>query len=164
MIAKLVADAANHTERPSEELLLQARHMLSVFQEFDSGGHQIRIVNPVCPQDVLTDRWPDSRQSQITFIRDLGVLVAKVERLVSGCDLEEMQQIMARLFGEEPTGGAFTAFNENMGAEVRDGRSRHRPDLGGLVIPGAATGIGIGASSVSRATPPHRFFGSERHR
>ena len=161
MIAKLVADAANHTDRLSEELLLQARHMLLVFRKSHSDGCQIHIANPVCPQDVLTDRWPDSSRDQITFIRDLEVLVANVERLVSGCDLKEMRQIMARLFGEEPTGGAFTAFNKRMGAEVSDGRSRHRPGLGGLVIPGAATGIGIGAPSVSRATPPHRFFGGE---
>lgn len=164
MIAKLVADAANCTDRLSEELLLQARHMLSVFQEAHRDRRLVRVVNPVCSQDVLTDRWPESRQDQTTFIRDLDVLVANVERLVSGCDLEEMQQIMTRLFGEKPTGGAFTAFNKRMGAEVRDGRSRHRPGLGGLVIPGVATGIGIEASSVSRATPSHRFFGGERHR
>lgn len=163
MIAKLVADAANHTERLSKELLLQAQHMLSVFRQFDSNGGLISVTNPVCPQDVLTDRWPGSRQDQTMFIRDLDNLVAIVERLVSGCDLEEMRQIMTKLFGEEPTGNAFTAFNERMGNEVRDGRSRHRHGVGNLVIPGAAAGVGGVTPSVSRATPPHRFFGGERH-
>ena len=164
MIAKLVADAANHTDRLSEELLLQAQQLLSVIQDAHRDRRLVRVVNPICSQDVLTDRWPESEQHQITFIRDLDVLVANVERLISGCDLEEMRQIMARLFGEEPTESAFTAFNKRMGAEVREGRSRHRPGPGGLVTPGATTGIGIGASSVSRATPPHSFFGGERHR
>ena len=164
MIAKLTADAANRTDCLSEELLLQARHMLCVFQEASRDRRLIRIVNPVCSRDVLTDRWPESEKDQITFIQDLNVLVTNVERLVSGCDLEEMRQIMVRLFGEEPTGDAFTAFNERMGDEVRSGRSRHRPGFGSLVIPGTATGIGIGASpSASRVTPPHHFFGSERH-
>ena len=161
MIAKLVADAANHTDRLSEELLLQARKMLSVFQQSHTDGRLIRIVNPVCTQDVLTDRWPESRQNQALFIRDLNALTEKVERLIAGCDLEEMRQIMAELFGEAPTGDAFVAFNKRMGAEVRGGQSRHRPGLGGLVIPGTVAGIGIGAPSVSRATPPHRFYGGE---
>ena len=163
MIAKLVVDAANHTDHLSEELLRQARHMLSVFRESHDSGRHIRIVNPVCPQDVLTDRWPVSRQDQITYIRDLEILVANVERLVSGCDLEEMRQIMTRLFGEEPTGKAFAAFNECMGAGVRSGQSRHRPGLGNLVIPGTVTGAGAEVSPVSRPTPPHRFYGGERH-
>ena len=161
MIAKLVADAANHTDRLSEELLLQARKMLSVFQQSHTDGRLIRIVNPVCTQDVLTDRWPESRQDQVLFIRDLNALTEKVERLIAGCDLEEMRQIMAELFGEAPTGDAFVAFNKRMGAEVRGGQNRHRPGLGGLVIPGTVAGIGIGAPSVSRATPPHRFYGGE---
>ena len=163
MIAKFVADATNHTSCLSEELLLQSQRMLSAFRQFDSDGRLIRIVNPVCPQDVLTDRWPESRQDQAMFIRDLDILVANVERLVSGCDLEEMRRIMMELFGEDPTGNVFTAFNERTGNEVRDGRSRHRPGVGSLVIPGTATGIGIGSSSVSRATPPHRFYGGERY-
>ncbi len=162
MIAKLVADAANGTDRLSEELLHQSRHMLSMFQQEDSNGRLLHISNPVCRLDVLTDRWPESRQDQKLFIRDLDVLVENVERLVSGCDMEEMQRLMVGLFGEKPAVDAFRVFNERIGDDVRSGRSRHRPDVGGLVIPGAATGIG--ASSASRATPSHRFFGGERHR
>lgn len=162
MIAKLVADAANGTDRLSEELLHQSRHMLSMFQQEDSNGRLLHISNPVCRRDILTDRWPESKQDQDLFIQDLDVLVENVERLVSGCDMEEMQRLMVELFGEKPAMDAFRVFNERIGDDVRSGRSRHRPDLGGLVIPGAATGIG--ASSASRATPSHRFFGGERHR
>lgn len=162
MIAKLVADAANGTDRLSEELLHQSRHMLSVFQQEDSSGRLLHIFNPVCRRDVLTDRWPESMLDQKMFIRDLGVLVANVERLVSGCGLEEMQQLMVKLFGEKPAGDAFGAFNKRIGGVVSSGRSRHQPGLGSLVIPGAATGIA--APSASRATPSHRFFGGERHR
>ena len=160
MIAKLVADAANHTDRLSEELLHQSRHMLSVFhQQVDSSGRLLPISNPVCRRDILTDRWPESKQDQGLFIHDLDVLVENVERLVSGCDMEEMQRLMVELFGEKPAVDAFWAFNKRIGDDVRSGRSRHQPDLGGLVIPGAAAGIG--ASSASRATPSHRFFGGE---
>ena len=64
LIAKLVADAANHTDRLtdrlSEELLFQAKHMLLVFQKDHNVGKPIHIVNPVRNQDVLTDRWPET--------------------------------------------------------------------------------------------------------
>ena len=158
MIAKLVADAANHTERLSEELLLQARYMLSIFQEAHAQGRSVHIVNPVCEKDVLTDRWPGSLQDQALFIRDLEDLVHKAERLVAGCDLEEMQQIMASLFGEVPATEAVKAFSERIGKDIRDGHSRHDPGKGGLSIPAVI------APPVSRPTLRHRFYGTERRK
>ena len=86
MIAKLVADAANHTDRLSEELLLQARCMLFVFRQAHEHGRLVHIANPVCEGDVLTDRWPESLQAQALFICDLEDLVGKAEWLVVGCD------------------------------------------------------------------------------
>ena len=161
LIAKLVADAANHTDRLSEELLLQARHMLREFQRFHNAGRCIHVTNPVCGQDVLTDRWPESLRDQAIFIDDLENLVVKIERLVAGCDLSEMQTIMMNLFGEAPTAEVFRAFNERLGKEVRDGRSQHRPNTGSRTIPTtAATGATIPSGGL--ATPKHTFFGGER--
>ncbi len=160
LIAKLVADAANHTDRLSEELLLQARYMLHEFQRFHNAGCCIHVTNPVCEQDVLTDRWPESLRDQAIFINDLENLVAKVERLVSGCDLSEMQAIMMNLFGEAPTAEVFRAFNERLGKEVRDGRSQHRPNTGSRIIPTtAATGATIPSGALK--TSKHTFFGGE---
>ena len=162
MITKLVADAANHTECLSEELLRQARYMLSVFQEAHTQGRLVHIVNPVCEKDVLTDRWPESRQDQALFIRDLEDLVLKAERLVEGCDLEEMQKIMVSLFGEAPTIEAVRAFNEGIGKDIREGRSGHDPGKGGLSIPAVIT------TPVSRPAPRptlrHKFYGTERRK
>ena len=125
LIAKLVADAANHTDRLSEELLLQAQHMLSEFRRWHGAGCRIHVTNPVCEQDVLTDRWPESLQDQAIFIDDLKNLVTKVEMLVSGCDLGEMKKIMVELFGESPTMDAFQAFNnESVGSLVQLGQSQ----------------------------------------
>ncbi len=162
MITKLVVDAANHTERLSGELLRQARYMLSVFQEAHTQGRLVHIVNPVCEKDVLTDRWPESRQDQALFIRDLEDLVLKAERLVAGCDLEEMQKIMVSLFGEAPTIEAVRAFNEGIGKDIREGRSRHDPGKGGLSIPAVITRPV--SRPAPRPTPRHRFYGTERRK
>ena len=162
MIAKLVAEAAIHKDRLAEELLHQARHMLSVFQRCHSEGRLIHITNPVCERDILTDRWPRSHQDQVLFMRDLKSLAIKIKRLVSGCDLGEMQSIMAELFGEKPTKDVFAAFNRTLGDEVQGG-SRYRPGMGELIVP-ATVGAGITTPAVSRTTPKHTFYGGERHR
>ena len=159
LIAKLVADAANHTDRLSEELLLQARHTLHEFQCFHNAGCRIHVTNPVCEQDILTDRWPESLQDQALFIDDLKNLVTKIERLVSGCDLGEMKTIMVELFGEAPTMDAFRAFNESMGGSVQLGQSQHRPDTGSLVLPTTATGTSVAIPSGAESTPKHTFLG-----
>ncbi len=160
MIAKLVADVANHTERLSEELLFQARYLLSVMRQAHSQARLVRIVNPVCGQDVLTDRWPESLQAQALFVRDLEDLVRKAERLAAGCDLSEMQQIMVSLFGETPARDAIRAFNERAGNGIGSGRSRYDTQKGRLIIPAAVAGAPVPA--VARSTPRHTFYGTER--
>ena len=164
LIAKLVADAANHTDQLSEELLHQAKHMMLVFQKYHNEGKRIHIVNPVCNQDVLTDRWPETLQDQAIFICDLEILVAHVEKLVSGCDLEEMQKIMVELFGEAPTTDAFQAFNKRVGNQVSTGQSQHRSSTGSLVLPAGIAGTANPTSSGPRTTPKHTFYGKERSR
>ena len=164
MISKLVADAANHTHGLAEELLHQARHMLSEFQRCHGVGMLIHVANPVCPQDVLTDRWPGSWDWQAVFVNDLRTLVAKVKRLASGCPLDEMQKIMIELFGEAPTAEAFRDFNQRFGNEIRHGRSQHVPGPGRLVVPtGVAAGSVVFPSS-ARRTPRHTHFGGNRLR
>ena len=157
VFAKLIGDAANHTDRLSEELLHQARHMLEEFRRCQESGLLVHIANPVCPEDVLTDRWPGTLRDQAIFIGDLEHLVRQVERLIEGCDLDEMQKIMAGLFGEAPTGEAFRSFNEKVGGMVREGQSRHRTGAGRLVLPGAAAVV----ATPSVATPGHTFYGAD---
>ena len=162
MISKLVADAANHTDGLAKELLHQARHMLSEFQRYHDAGTLIHVANPVCPQDVLTDRWPRSLDEQVVFVFDLLTLVAKVERLVSGCALDEMQKIMVELFGEAPTADVFLDYGRRQGKEIGSGRSQHVPGAGRLVVP---TSIAVGSVAVpsdARPTPRHTFYGSGR--
>ena len=162
MISKLVADTANHTHGLAEELLHQARHMLSEFERWQGAGRLIHIVNPVCPQDVLTDRWPGSWDKQAVFVNDLRTLVAKVARLASGCPLDEMQRNMVELFGEAPTKNAFRAFNESQGAEIQRGGSSYLSGRGQLVVPTVGVGGAVAVPSGARSTPRHTFYGGSQ--
>ena len=163
MISWFVANAVAQSNCLTEELLLQAQCMLDFFQESQKQGKLIYVANPVCSRDKLTDRWPRSNEDQHLFIQDLEKLVDNVGRMISGCDLEEIQQIMVEMFGEQLTGDIFRDFNERIGEKVRSGRSRHVPGRGGLVIPGVTTAIAGVGPSVSRATPSHQFYGSDVH-
>lgn len=161
MMSKLIADAANSTDTLSEELLHQAKAMQDELNRWHRAGQLICVANPVCLADVLTDRWPGSLDEQAIFIRDLDDLVVKVERLLAGCSLRDMQRIMTHLFGEAPTGDAFEAYNQKVGTAIRDGKSQHTRDGGRLVLPtsGVVTG---GKATTAQATPKNTFYGTER--
>ena len=162
MVAKLVADYANSTDSLSQELLHQAQHMLSELQRWDDVGKLIHVANPVCLQDVLTDRWPRSHSEQTVFVNDLRTLVAQIKRMLSECPLDEMKRIMVALFGETPTVDMFRDFNQRHGDEVRHGRSHHIPSTGRLVVPASVAGGTVALPSGARRTPSHTFYGSNR--
>ena len=152
MMSKLVAEAAGQPRTLSEEVLRQARAMLAFFEQADRSHRRVHVQNPVCPRDVLTDRWPADLDDQAVFVEDLRRLVERLEQL-QDCDLDEIRQIMAGLFGEGPTADAVERFIEHVGREIRQGKSRHRRNGGLVVAPGVAAG-GVTA-------PRHKFYGGK---
>ena len=161
MISRLVADCANSTDSLSEELLHQSRSMLMEFERWHGVGQCIHVVNPVCAEDVLTDRWPRSLTDQGVFVEALSTLIAKVERLVSGLALDEMQRIMIELFGEAPTADAFRDFNQRYGDEIRRGGGLYLSGTGGLVAPAVIVGESAAVPPEARSTPRHTFYGGD---
>ena len=152
MMSKLVADAAGQTSTLSEEVLHQAREMLAFFEHSHQAGRRVHVENPVCPHDVLTDRWPETLRGQEVFMNDLRRFVQRLEQL-HNCDLGEIRKIMVELFGEGPTTDAVKDFVERVGREIKRGKSQHRRNGGSVALPGvAATGI---------ATPKHKFYGGK---
>ena len=163
MIAKLVADSANGTHSLSEELLHQARCMLAEFEQCHEDHRPIHVTNPVCSADVLTDRWPGDIATQEIFVRDLQNLVVRIEQLVAGLALDDMQKTMVELFGEAPTTDAFRALNQRTGNAIRLGHSRHVAGVGSIATPAIIAG-GSGAIAADRPTPRHTFYGDDRPR
>ena len=151
MLSRLVADAAGQTDALSAEMLHQAQSMLSFFEQMHGNGKLVYVDNPVCPVDVLTDRWPGSLDNQTVFVRDLQKLVERLTRL-SECDLGEMKPIIVELFGEGPTAKVFEDFARRDGGRVRQGQIRHRPKTGRIVGPGVAGGV---------ASRGHSFYGGK---
>ena len=161
VIAKLVADQACQVNGLLEETAVQARNMHNLFQETHDRGGLIMVSNPVCEQDVLTDRWPSSLDEQEKFLEDLDGLVQSLQILRDGCDLGNMKTIMKELFGEDPTERVFTDYNQIIGSTVQAG-SRHIPKNGSLAIPSrknngveAVTSVAAGTAT----TRKHTFYG-----
>ena len=152
VMSKLVADAAGQTNTLSKEVLHQAKSMLAFFERSHSVGQRIRVANPVCASDVLTDRWPGTFGDQTRFVNDLRQLVRRLEQLAD-CDLGEMKEIMVELFGEGPTAKVIDEFVKRFGREIKRGKSRHERNSGRVVLPGAA------AAGVS--TPKRQFYGGK---
>ena len=98
---------------------------------------------------------------QAQFIEDLRDLVKDVERLVEGCLLDEIKEILTKLFGEEPTGAAVDAYAERIGESIRTGKGRHETGSGRIVVPAASVAGVVASPTPARATPPHRFHGDQ---
>lgn len=157
VLAKLVAQAQIVAPGLSGMLLEAARHILGVLDEAKAKGRLIHEENPVCPEDVLTDRWPRKVAAQMRFAQDLRAFVQDIERLAT-LDLEEMQKVLGALFGERPATNAMKAYMERTGESIRRGESRHTPGTGRIVPAGGAV---IGTARPGRSTPSHNFYGGD---
>ena len=153
LLTKLIGDNANQTRTLTEELEHQAGCMLSRFEYEVSRNRKIVEVNPRCPQDVLTDRWPESMDDQKLMIDDLKDFIVKIRRLRSGkLDLAQMTAILEGLFGQRPVRNAVDDYIASM-APSRAGR---------VVTPSGrvlAPAAGIATPSSANAIRPHKFFG-----
>ena len=150
MMSKFAGDGAGQTAGLADELLHQARLMRDEFRAAAAAGTRIHVVNPACPRDVLTDRWPVSDADEILFRKDLEAFVQALEWLKGDRDLDEMRQAFVKLFGEGPTRTVFEDFNRRTGESVQNGKSRHRRRDGSIVLPGALGGA---------VAPRRQFYG-----
>lgn len=153
VLSKLVADdtAKAATGGPGllHVLLQLAQTLLAEFEHLDACGRLLHIANPVCPADILTDRWPGNLDAQATFTADLRNLVADLQRLQRSSNINEIKGILIRLFGEAP---ALKAIEPHLRAIPR---GPVRVTSTGGVIAGTAAAVHAGG----RTVPRHTFHG-----
>ena len=156
LIAFYVACHASMTTSLAEELSFQVESMLAVVREAHDRGEKVFASNPMCQDDILTDRWPEDLSDQAIFIRELADFAVKLRRLSGDIALPEMQQILEDLFGEKPARSAVKDYVQRVGKDVGSIGSRFMP--GKAAIPATIAG-GASAPSNARSAPSHRFFG-----
>ncbi len=153
VLSKLVADAAAEAvvSGPSllHVLLQLAQTLLAEFEHLNTGGRLLHVANPVCPADILTDRWPGNLDAQATFITDSRNLVADLLALQRSSNIDEIRGILAGLFGEAP---ALKAIEPHLKAIPR---GPVRVTSTGGVIAGTAAAV----HTARRTVPRHTFHG-----
>jgi hypothetical protein len=162
LLACLLAESGMGSDKPFDELLRQARYLADYFDEHQARKRLVHVVNPTCPEDVFSDRWPASFTEQEVFIADLRFLEAQLERLERGADLETIADVFSRLFGEEVSQSVIRKFADRTGQAIASGslvseRASGRVDLdrSGIVAAIASTG----PTTSVRASPRHTFYG-----
>jgi hypothetical protein len=127
-----------------------------VNQSSNEKGMKFSASNPMCDQDILTDRWPADLSDQAVFIGELTDFAVKLRRLRGEIALAEMQRILEDLFGERPARSAVKDYIQRAGQDVESIGSRFMP--GKAAIPAAIAGCAVKPSN-TRSAPSHNFFG-----
>jgi hypothetical protein len=156
LLAFYVASHANNTTSLADELSFQVESILAIVQAAHKEGKKVFARNPMCHDDMLTDRWPEDLSDQAAFIRELADFAVKLRRLRGDIALPEMQQILEDLFGEKPAQSAVKDHVRRVANDVGSTGSRFMP--GSAAIPATVAG-GASAPSNARSAPSHRFFG-----
>ena len=156
LLAFYVATHANQTTSLAEELSLQVENMLAIVGDAHSRGQKVSASNPMCKDDILTDRWPEDLSDQTVFMHELTDFAVKLRRLRGEIAVPEMQQILEDLFGESAAKSAVKDHIKRVGRDVGSRGSRFMPGV--AAIPAAIAGSSVAPSS-DRSAPPHRFFG-----
>lgn len=152
-----VAMNANQTRTLFEELVWQAQALRDVLLGADRIGQLLHVENPICLDDVLTDRWPECRADQQQFAADLGAFLQDMAALRRAETPAEMLPILESLFGERPARDAIRGYFERVGNTKAAGFGLVIPSSGR--IPVAITGLSV-APTIARASPTHTFFGA----
>lgn len=123
-------------------------------------GRKLHVANPACPDDVFTDRWPESVAQQNEFAGHLEGLVRGLENMRKG-ELfpDAMMEELRENFGDRVVTRAADQIAADVGAGIQQSRQRYTR-RGGLIWPtaaGAATSV-VANPAVATAKP-HTFFG-----
>ncbi len=141
LLSKYVSDAASPVESLARAISHHARYIRSRLVVAEREGRLVYEVNPMCPEDCFTDRWPLNRAAQRLCLNDLDELIAGIQKLQSGdISIPEMQVILVKLFGEFPVKAAVRAAQEHVGESTQAGHTGHK--IGGGLIIGSGASVG----------------------
>jgi len=160
VLAYFTAALPGHRSSLFGELLAQARNLLQFFESIDRTGRLVRILNPACPLDVLTDRWPGSQTEQHLFISDLQMLVTELEALCDQPTIAECQLAFGRLFGERAAQDAVNDYAARHKESAHAGRVHHHLGTGAIALGQSGLAARSYGSTAVAPTARHTDFGS----
>jgi Second Messenger Oligonucleotide or Dinucleotide Synthetase domain len=158
MMAKFATDCQLPSGTISGALDVISGAMLSALQVAEAKGELIDVRNPTCNEDRFTDRWPEDRAAQQTYIADLKKFRHELNALMTGnFDLEEMQELLVEMFGEGPARSAIEEQAKVLGRAVETGA--RGIGVAGRVITSTVIGAPSIITSAMAKPRPHTFYG-----
>jgi Second Messenger Oligonucleotide or Dinucleotide Synthetase domain len=122
-------------------------------------GRRLHVANPVCTDDVFTDRWPESISQQNEFASHLRVLVHALETMHKGEMLpNDMMGKLRENFGDRVVTRAADQIAAQVGAGIQQSRQLYSR-RGGLVWPAATAAVSPLINPAVSMAKPHTFFG-----
>lgn len=162
MLACLIAGFGSSGGSLFDELLFQTQNLEAYFSAHQKNNTLVRVVNPRCPRDVFTDRWPCDLHEQQTFLSDLVYLRSQLEQLEAGADLEKLSAVFSTLFGETVSRSVVTKFADRAGERIASGQLRSERGTGRIELSRVRAGAALSATAMpsqARSSPPHTFYG-----
>ncbi|WAJ31225.1 nucleotidyltransferase domain-containing protein [Antarcticirhabdus aurantiaca] len=159
MLSCFAGHAASPDQKLSDMLIRLCRFVKRDLDAATAEGRLVHVCNPAHPDDVFTDRWPETLTQQREFSGILGRFVADLEAIRDrDMPLVEVTDRLRTWFGKGVVGRVIEDQMRRTGKVVADGGHsyfRH----GGLRLhkaPGLLTGV---AAVTPVAARPHTFYG-----
>jgi Second Messenger Oligonucleotide or Dinucleotide Synthetase domain len=160
MLSFFAANKTSYQTSLSRELAAQAATLLQFFNQCDDRGELIEVRNPMCRDDIFTDRWPQNLTQQKQFTSDLKILVASMAKLEASPTPEVCSKVMAELFGERPIRDAMDALNKRYAEKANTNGLLQYAGTGAVAL--SASGVGnLLSSATTYAAPRSTNFGSD---
>jgi hypothetical protein len=158
MLAYYAGMAAKQDMTLSDMLIRLVNWIIGDIDQASLYGRKLHVANPVCEDDVFTDRWPTSPQQQNEFAGHLKELVAGLEAVKRG-DLfaDRLMDWLRISFGDRMVTSAADRMANDVGAGVQSAEQRYTRK-GGLLLPSAGIVAATAAPAIAHARP-HTFYG-----
>jgi hypothetical protein len=122
-------------------------------------GQKLHVANPVCEDDVFTDRWPEAISQQNEFAAHLRELVSGLESVGRG-DLfaDRLMDWLRDGFGDRVVTKAADRMADEVGSTIQSAEQKYSR-RGGILLPTAGIVAATAVNPAVTAARSHTFFG-----
>lgn len=158
MLSYYAGMAARPDSTLSEMVIRLANWLIGDIEQASRNGKRLHVANPICKDDVFTDRWPETIRQQDEFAEYLKELVAGLETAKRGnLTADQLMDWLRNRFGDRVVTKAADRMADEIGSGVQSADQRYTRK-GGLLLPTAGIVAATASPSILRAQP-HSFYG-----